>query len=308
VYRGSFLRKNLRLHVFKKGPSLKPSVRRAILALVRGRTGQSGIIYCLSRKRTESLAEYLTSHGCRARAYHAGMENEARSRVQQAFRADQIDVVVATIAFGMGIDKSNVRYVIHSDMPRSLEGYYQEVGRAGRDGLDSDCVLFYSWSEVKAYDTFADELEDPEQRDRARSLVREMFDYCEATGCRHQALVEHFAEKIGACTTSCDHCTHENILLGLPRPVASTVRSQDTHGTEAADWELLEQLKALRRQLADERGVPAYVIFSDATLLEMASQRPKTTGQLLQISGVGPTKLERYGRAFLDVLSSRAPP
>jgi ATP-dependent DNA helicase RecQ len=304
VYLGSFFRRNLRLHVIKKGATLKPPVRKAILSLVQARHGQSGIIYCLSRKRTESLAEFLGKHGCRAKAYHAGMDPEDRNRVQQAFRADQIDVVVATIAFGMGIDKSNVRYVIHRDMPRSLEGYYQEVGRAGRDGLASDCVLFYSWSEVRAYDGFADEVEDPEQQQRARALVREMFDYSEAEGCRHQALVRHFEERIPNCKDACDHCRNEDILASVPRATAG--RSASTprvvEGQAGAEWDLFEKLKARRRELADERGVPAYVIFSDATLLEMAAHRPKTEGQLLAISGVGPTKLERYGEAFLSIL------
>jgi ATP-dependent DNA helicase RecQ len=300
------LRKNLRLFVYKKGAGLKPAVRKAILSLVEARRGQSGIIYCLSRKRAESLASYLVEHGCRAGAYHAGMDSDARSRVQQAFRADEIDVVVATIAFGMGIDKSNVRYVIHRDMPRSMEGYYQEVGRAGRDGVTSDCVLFYSWSEVIAYDGFASESDDEQQQARTRALVREMFDYCEAKGCRHQALVRHFEEQVDPCGEACDHCLATDLLATLPKTRARTGASASAPATAGASagvgLEIFEDLKKLRRELADERGVPAYVIFSDATLLEMAAHRPTTPGQLLAITGVGPTKLERYGAAFLEVL------
>lgn len=305
VYLGSFLRKNLRLFVFKKGAGLKPAVRKAILTIVQARSGQSGIVYCLSRKRTESLAKFLSDHGCRAAAYHAGMDPEARANVQQAFRDDKIDVVVATIAFGMGIDKSNVRYVIHRDMPRSLEGYYQEIGRAGRDGVASDCVLFYSWSEVKAYDGFAAESDDEQQQARTRALVREMFDYCEAKGCRHEALVRHFEERVDPCGTACDHCLGEDLLKKLPK---TGVRSAAQGGNAAAnamdgnEWALFERLKKLRKTLAEERGVPAYVIFSDATLLEMAAHRPKTPGQLLAISGVGPQKLKHYGDAFLQAI------
>jgi len=125
-----------------------PPVREAILRLVRARPGQSGIVYCLSRKSADSTAEFLSRRGVRAGAYHAGMEGPARAEVQEAFRRDEIDVVVATVAFGMGIDKPDVRYVIHRDMPRSIEGYYQEIGRAGRDGLPSDCILLYSWADV----------------------------------------------------------------------------------------------------------------------------------------------------------------
>ncbi|HEU5076067.1 MAG TPA: ATP-dependent DNA helicase RecQ [Polyangiaceae bacterium] len=306
VYLGSFLRKNLRLFVYKKGAGLKPAVRKAILSLVEARRGQSGIIYCLSRKRAESLASYLVEHGCRAGAYHAGMDSDARSRVQQAFRADALDVVVATIAFGMGIDKSNVRYVIHRDMPRSIEGYYQEIGRAGRDGVSSDCVLFYSWSEVIAYDGFAAESGDEQQQARTRGLVREMFDYCEAKGCRHQTLVRHFEEEAEPCGDACDHCLDTDLLATTPksraRPGSSNSATPGALASAGPGLEVFEELKKLRRELADERGVPAYVIFSDATLLEMAAQRPSTLGQLLAITGVGPTKLERYGAAFLEVL------
>src|SRR5262249_868168 len=137
-------------------------VRTAIVNLVSARRGQSGIIYAISRKACETLAEVLRGRGVRAAAYHAGMEPAPRNAVQDAFSRDEIEVVIATIAFGMGIDKSNVRYVIHRDMPRSIESYYQEVGRAGRDGLASDCVLFYSWADVLACDRFTAELEPDE--------------------------------------------------------------------------------------------------------------------------------------------------
>ncbi len=157
-YLGSFFRANLKLHAVKKGGE-GPAVREAILRLVRARPGQSGIIYCLSRKSAVATAGFLVQQGIRARAYHAGLEPKEREAAQEAFRRDDVDVITATIAFGMGIDKSNIRYVIHRDMPKSVEGYYQEIGRAGRDGADADCVLFYSWADVMSLERFLDGLE-----------------------------------------------------------------------------------------------------------------------------------------------------
>ena len=309
VFRGSFYRKNLRLAAYQKGDGLGVTVRQAVLRLAQARVGQSGIVYCLSRKKTEEIAEFLQANGIRAQAYHAGLDAEARSRVQDAFRDDDVDVVTATIAFGMGIDKSNVRYVIHADMPRSIEGYYQEIGRAGRDGLPSDCILFYSWSEVRAYDRFADEMDDESARDRARDQVREMFSMAEAKACRHQNLVGYFHEDLPTCGDACDICDGLDLLGQAASPGKTrrifTTRSSSSSGDRddsAIDGHLFEQLRQARKALADERNVPAYVVFSDATLLEMASKKPRSTGELAQISGVGPTKLARYGDAFLAVL------
>src|SRR5262249_53513427 len=158
-------------------------------------------IYCLSRKSAETTADFLRDHGVRALAYHAGMEPAARADVQEAFRRDEADVVVATVAFGMGIDKSNVRYVIHRDMPRSIEGYSQEFGRAGRDGLPADCVLFYSWADVMSYDRFADE-GDGEVAARQQAQVREMFRMASARICRHQAVTRYLGERMAPCGSS----------------------------------------------------------------------------------------------------------
>ncbi len=340
-YRGSFFRPNLHLHVCRKGDD-GPSVRDRILDLVRERTGQSGIVYCLSRRSTEQTADYLQRHGIPARAYHAGMDTDERTRVQDSFRCDDIDIVVATVAFGMGIDKSNVRYVIHRDMPRSIEGYYQEIGRAGRDGLPSDCVLFYSWADVATYDRlFEGNVEWPaEQVARHRGRVREMFRMAEGSSCRHQALAAYFGENIAPCQTSCCRCAGWRMAEGrpvaerplpkrhpaaarrpLPEPHPAAARrppSQDEHRRKSRGSSLptpplrsrpagheeavFGELKVLRRQLADRRRVPAYIVFSDATLLAMAERLPRTVAELSDIPGVGPHKLAAYGEAFLAVL------
>ena len=174
LFRGSFFRKNLHLHAVRKDALGRAGTKGAIRAMALERRGESGIVYCLSRKSTEDVAEVLREAGVSARHYHAGMEAGERVRAQDAFRNGEVDVIVATIAFGMGIDKSNVRFVIHRDMPRSVEGYYQEIGRAGRDGVASDCVLLYSWADVMAYDRFADDerrrfrVRPAPQRSRAR--------------------------------------------------------------------------------------------------------------------------------------------
>ncbi len=303
-YRGSFLRNNLRLHAYRKGQLDGLSVGNAIVSLVRARPGESGIVYCLSRKSTEQTAGMLQRAGVKATHYHAGLPPEERIRAQDAFRDDGVDVVVATIAFGMGIDKPNVRYVIHRDMPRSVEGYYQEVGRAGRDGLPSDCVMFYSWSEVKAYDRFADELGD-DAAERTRRQAREMFSLGESDGCRHERVVGWFGEAIGSCGSACDRCLGSDVLEVARRArIAARPRSKGTAPRVLVETTLFERLRELRKALAAERGVPAYVVFSDATLLELAAIRPTSEAELLEISGVGPTKLERYGARFLDLLRS----
>ena len=305
---GSFYRSNLKLHAVKKGGD-GPAVREAILRLVQARPGQSGIVYCLSRKSAESTAEYLVSQGVRAKAYHAGLAPPEREAAQEAFRRDDIDVITATIAFGMGIDKSNIRYVIHRDMPKSIEGYYQEIGRAGRDGADADCVLFYSWADVMSLERFLDGLE-ASAANIQRKQIRAMFDFAEVNSCRHRALVGHFEERIEPCGSSCDICSGRDVLSEAPRAAR---RARLPKGVQAApavprpmpqddDEALYLELKALRKRLADERNLPAYLIFSDATLQHMARYRPTTAQHFLGISGVGPKKLETYGEVFLELL------
>jgi len=311
MYRGSFFRPNLRVFAYKKGGERQggktPSVRDSIAALVRERGGQSGIVYCLSRKSTEATAEHLRKQGARALAYHAGMEPEARTRAQDAFREDRADVIVATIAFGMGIDKSDVRYVIHRDMPRSVEAYYQEIGRAGRDGVASDCVLFYSWSDVVTYDRFASDAPD-EIVARTREQTREMFRFAESEGCRHQGLVGYFGESIAPCEDACDRCSGQDVLARAKpvRQKRAPAAPAERDALSGSDAELFDLLRALRRQIAETKGLPAYLVFNDATLLEMAERRPLTERELLAVSGVGEKKLAAHGAAFLSVIRAES--
>lgn len=304
---GSFFRSNLRIAAYRKGAEGLPPVREALLRLVLARRGESGIIYCLSRKSVEATAAFLLGEGVRAAAYHAGLDSAARTKAQEAFQRDDVDVIVATVAFGMGIDKSNIRFVIHRDMPKSVEGWYQEIGRAGRDGASADCIMFYGWGDVLSYDRFTDGLETSLVQAQQRQ-TRDLFRLADSLRCRHQALLAHFGEAMAACGGSCDHCSGADPLHAAPSP--GKARRGSPRGSRPAlpegpvDGEeaLYRDLKTLRKQLADAKGVPAYVIFSDATLQQMARFRPGTEAEFLALSGVGPKKLQQYGNDFLTLL------
>ncbi len=313
-YKGTFFRDNLKIGARKKGQG--GNTRKEILALVREHEGDSGIVYCLSRKTVEQTCDFLVKNGVHAVPYHAGLDDDERRANQEAFQRDDVDVVVATVAFGMGIDKSNVRYVIHRDMPKDVESWYQEIGRAGRDGLDSDCILFYSWADVKLHERFLNEIDDPDVWHRKRQATVDLFELMERGGCRHQALVRHFDETIAPCDTSCDVCTGETVA---DRAAAAMMRQggvrRASKGRSAAkpadpanylyggaNRGAFEELRAVRKQLADEAGVPAYIVFSDKVLQEMVDRRPGTPAEMLDVPGVGPAKLERYGAVFLEAV------
>jgi ATP-dependent DNA helicase RecQ len=394
---GSFDRPNL---IYKVQP------RTRILTQVREvldrHRGESGIIYCIRRRDVEQMCASLVGHGCRAAPYHAGMSDEARKASQDAFIAEGIDTIVATIAFGMGIDKSNVRYVIHAGMPKSLEHYQQESGRAGRDGLEAECCLFHSGGDYGVWKTLLGDIE-PQAREIALAKLARMYGYCTEGNCRRRTILGYFgqpytqadcgacdvclgevdlvddaqvtAQKILSCvlrlgqrfggsytalvlTGSRDQRILENrhddlstygllrdrdkrtvhdwieqlagqgylektgeynvlsitadglrLLKGettprLLRPTRKPER-QRTAKVAVESWEgvdkgLFEALRTLRASLARERGVPAYVIFGDATLRDMARRRPSTRERLLDIRGVGQTKCTLYGRVMIE--------
>jgi ATP-dependent DNA helicase RecQ len=329
-FKGSFFRPNLNIAARKKGKG--GNTRKEILALVREHAGSSGIVYCLSRKGVEQTADFLEKNGVRALPYHAGLDDETRGRNQEAFQRDDVDVIVATVAFGMGIDKSNVRYVIHRDMPKDVESWYQEFGRAGRDGLESDCVLFYSWADVKMHERFLNEIDDPELWQLKRQATVDLFNLVESGRCRHQGVVAHFDESMAPCEASCDVCTGVMVadraaeamlrqgrgrkaarlaspggvdaLLDAARRSRSGSAAAAMHDFSEEEEAAFQALRSLRKEIADREGVPAYIVFSDKVLREMVSRRPATAGELLEVPGVGPAKLERYGEIFLGALTA----
>ncbi len=406
---GSFNRHNLTYRVIPKD---KPA--RQVLAFLKSRPADPGIIYCSSRKATESLAEKLTEAKIRARPYHAGLTAEERSRNQDLFLRDEVQVICATIAFGMGINKPNVRFVIHYDLPKNPEGYYQETGRAGRDGLPSECILLFSPGDVAKQMAFMEEKTDPHERQIAGEQLRQMVHFAENSACRRRWLLEYFGEPFDTPNCqACDNCQsprdtfdgtllaqkllsavyrirqksgftfglnhavevliggdsdairkwghqtvsaygigrdtkradwlaygRELIRLGLllqqpgkfvtvdlspagldalrartpitltrPVPGKSDRDSRDTRRRDPAysipcDEVLLDRLKKLRRSIADERNVPAYVVFSDVTLREIAARLPTTLEQFSAIPGVGAVKLADFGRTFIEEVSN----
>jgi ATP-dependent DNA helicase RecQ len=394
-----FDRPNIRLTVKDK-----QDAKKQLLAFLRARPGQSGIVYCLSRKRTEQTAEFLSSHGIRALAYHAGMSKEARETNQNRFMTEPSLVMSATIAFGMGIDKSDVRFVFHMDLPSSLEAYYQEIGRAGRDAAAADAHLLLGAGDIRMRRMFIDqENAGEDRRRREQQRLNALVAYCEAAGCRRQILLSWFGETSEPCA-NCDNCLEPARLIDgtvAAQQVLTTIKSTgerygaghitdilrgttndrigamhhdqlSTFGTGATrskrEWfalirqlgaggwletdmegfgglsitgkglallqgsekflyrpveksprvrvrnseanvasvddQLLASLKSLRLRIAKQRAVPAYLIFSDRTLLEMASLRPRSREEMAEVNGVGSTKLHEFGDMFLSAIAA----
>src|SRR5437660_613137 len=397
-YVASFNRPNL---IYRVVPKSAPYEQ--LLAFVRSRPNDSGIVYCASRKSTESLARNLNEDGIGAKPYHAGLTSSERTKHQESFLRDDVRVITATIAFGMGINKPNVRFVVHYDLPKNLESYYQETGRAGRDGLPGECVLLFSAGDVAKQLHFLDEKSEKEAT-IARTQLQQMVHYAETRECRRATVLEYFGETFSQVPCDgCDNClqpretfdgtvhaqkflscvyrihARQGFGFGLNH-VVDILRGADTEtirhrrhnelstygigrdlkrdawqaigrellrlrlvesapgrfatltltpagrevlrsrtpitltkqidiaapkekppaGAIECDELLFEQLRALRRKLADERDVPAYVIFSDVSLREMARNYPTTAREFRRIPGVGEQKLKDFARPFLS--------
>ena len=398
-FKSSFNRPNL---YYEVRPKTK-NIDKEIVKFIKENAGKSGIIYCLSRKKVEELAEVLRANDIKAAAYHAGLEAETRSRTQDDFLQEKIDIIVATIAFGMGIDKPDVRFVIHYDIPKSLEGYYQETGRAGRDGQEGKCIAFYSQKDLKKLEKFMENKPVAEQ-EIGRQLLQETQAYAESSVCRRKLLLHYFGEEYDKDNCGmCDNCRNpkkkvegkdalvivlravkavkENfhqeyiinfvkgfatddirdhhhdelgefaegkdmdtaiwnpvirqaLLAGYLRkdvenygilkltpkgkkylknptsfPIVMDAVFKDDYEEEpsdgassALDMPLKKMLVSLRRDIAQKKGLPTYVIFQDVSLDQMATVYPATIEDLQNIQGVGAGKAKRYGKPFVDLI------
>ncbi len=307
----SFDRPNIFLEV---KPKIKPLSQ--VTAFLRSREGESGIIYCFSRKQVDELTDELVSAGFSAQGYHAGLGAEERAQHQKAFINGRVDIMVATVAFGMGINKPDVRFVIHYDMPKSIEQYYQEIGRAGRDGLPSHALLLYSPGDIRKIKFFFKDQEDPTQAER---LLSGMIHYALSKTCRRETLLSYFGEQYGnrqhsqnrhnASLCCCDICSEARAVKPLPestqtikplqkpKKASTRVNSGDSQETRIA-----AALKAWRRKKADEENLPPYVIFGDRTMLDIAAKKPRTKTELLQCYGIGERKAEIFGRTILAIV------
>jgi ATP-dependent DNA helicase RecQ len=300
VFVSSFNRQNLSYEVLPKKDSLK-----TILSLLASYPGESAIIYCFSRKDTESLAEKLQAHGLSAATYHAGLSADKRRDNQERFIRDDIHIMVATIAFGMGIDKPDVRLVIHHSLPKSVEGYYQETGRAGRDGLPARCVLLFSIADKFKHEFFVNRIEDESEQAQVRFNLDQSLQYGDLHTCRRKFLLSYFNETYTVTNCgNCDRCVRPQPLAApLAKPKAANVKTKTAAVVPTDfDTDLFEILRTVRTEEAKQRGVPAYIIFGDKTLRELAHHKPTTESAFLAINGVGEKKLEQFGELFMNAI------
>lgn len=321
-----FDRPNLLLHSYELTPKKRELWTKNY---VLRHPNDVGIVYATTRKKVDDIAEMLRDEGVRVAAYHAGMSDADRTRAQSAFVNDDVQVMVATNAFGMGIDKSNVRYVINCGMPQTLEEYYQEAGRAGRDGEVSECYLLWSRGDIRTCHFFIDNTEfapdmswDEQNllRKHRERLLGEMIGYAMSTSCLRARVLRYFGQRLevgvdgcGGCSVCLDETPATYLRVERASKAVEKLRepvrrgfadNDDVWVHDGADEELFQRLRVLRKTLADEAHVPPYVVFSDRTLRAMVRRRPRTQEELLEVPGVGEVKLERYGQVFLDELAS----
>lgn len=266
------------------------------------RTNQSGIIYCLSRKETENISAELIDMGySRTAAYHAGLDKQIRTQRQEDFKHDKIQIMVATIAFGMGVDKPNVRFVIHTHLPKNIESFYQETGRAGRDGLPSDTLLLYSRGDASRLRFFILQGEDTAHQNLMFNKLNKMVAYTELNQCRRKLLLNYFDENHEGNCGNCDVCLSK-LDRKIPVLSAKSEVKQKPAASDADLEKLRENLKEWRKSKALEEAVPAYIIFNDATLEALINQRPKVISKLEEIPGLGQVKIEKYGFELVKII------
>ncbi len=291
--------------------------KAALFAILREHYDESGIIYCITRKLVEEVYGLLADRGIEAAKYHAGMTDEERVRNQDAFTSDRVRIMVATNAFGMGIDKPDVRFVIHYNMPKNMESYYQEAGRAGRDGEKSACYLIYNPQDVHTNRYFIENNRENEELDKVqleqvlekdRERLKQMTFYCHTRYCYRKYMLNYFGEKADSFCGNCGNCLkqleaqeYQQMLDKNPLYDAKVKlkKPQPVKRPSSQNPKLYDSLRLLRNRLAKESSVPAYVIFTDKTIKEMSMYLPMNKEQMMQISGVGEVKYEKYGAQFL---------
>ncbi len=305
-----------------------------LYSVLSGLRGRSGIVYCATRKNVEKVCERLRDKGFAATRYHAGLDEAERRRNQEDFQYDRAEIMVATNAFGMGIDKSNVSFVVHYNMPMSVEAYYQEAGRAGRDGSESDCVLLFSMQDaVTARRLITDREPNPELTPAQREEIirqdlrrlQDMIRLCQGTGCIREELLRYFGQPAGKPCGHCSRCAPprypEARVIGQSERMDLDIRRRLRHlngenaprpdAEKAQEDALFERLRACRMDIARERGVPPYIICHDTSLREMAKKKPRTPEALKAVYGMGERKAADFGARFLTVITGQqveAPP
>lgn len=296
--------------VTRKGGSQKDN---SIINYVKKHEDESGIIYCATKKNVDKLYTLLNEQGISAGRYHAGLSNDERKQNQEDFTYDRIRVMVATNAFGMGIDKSNVRYVLHYNMPQSLEYYYQEAGRAGRDGEEAECVLFFSKQDIminkfllqnKA--SAGDVASDIQKTANDRRKLQQMINYCETDKCLREFILSYFGDTTPCICNKCSNCVvvedeeeETYVETGKKRKKAAQLAGLNELGAA-----LFEKLRSVRTELAAEKSVPPYIICSDKTLKDMCAKLPRDKEQLADVYGMGEQKIQNYGEAFVMAVNS----